>query len=168
MEYYPLKNVQEGKIIVQYVAQTKNIRNIAMTRKEKKEDDFGPVFYNDLIAKMILFRESDSSIRRSDWYQAEKGFKAEAVTFTLALLRHALLKNKQDINLDRIFKNQTVSVSLMDFIISLAERVRGNIADPIFRNGVANPSEFCKSEKGWKKIQSMAMHYTKKDLEVLI
>lgn len=122
---------------------------------EKDESKFGPVFYNDLVAKMILFRETDSSILRTDWYKAEKGFKAETVTYTLALLRHKLLEKKLDINLNRIFDNQSVSRSLMDFILELADQVRNNIVDPVFRDGVANPSEFCKSEKGWAKIKDM-------------
>jgi hypothetical protein len=104
---------------------------------------------------MILFREADSAILKSDWYKAEKGFKAEAVTYTLALLRHALLEEEKDINLSRIYQNQCVPESLMNFIVSLAERVRNNITDPEFRGGVANPSEFCKSEKGWLRFHDM-------------
>lgn len=122
---------------------------------EQNENDFGAVFYNDLVAKMILFRQSDSAILRSDWYKAEKGFKAEAVTYTLALLRHSLLEKGKDINLARIYQNQSVSDELMTVIISLAELVRNNITDPSFRDGVANPSEFCKSEKGWLRFLKM-------------
>jgi hypothetical protein len=122
---------------------------------EKNEDEFGPVFFNDLVAKMILFRTTDMSILKSQWYQNDKGFKAEATTFTLALLRHALLKAGKDINLSRIFQNQAVSSSLIDFIVTLAKRVKNNVTDPVFREGVANPSEFCKSEKGWEKVQDM-------------
>ncbi|RLA41674.1 MAG: hypothetical protein DRR42_24395 [Gammaproteobacteria bacterium] len=122
---------------------------------EKSENDFGAVFYKDLVAKMILFRQSDSAILRSDWYKAEKGFKAEAVTYTLALLRHSLLEKGKDINLTRIYQNQSVSDNLMAFIVSLAKLVRNNITDPSFRGGVANPSEFCKSEKGWLRFLKM-------------
>jgi hypothetical protein len=129
---------------------------------EKNEDDFGADFYRDLVAKMILFRESDKAIVSSGWYKNEKGFKAEAVTYTLALLRYSLLEEGKDINLSRIYQNQTVSEELMDFIISLAEVVRNNITNPRFRGGVANPSEFCKSEKGWDKIKKISF-----DLSVL-
>jgi hypothetical protein len=127
---------------------------------EKNEDKFGPVFYNDLVAKMILFKTADRAIQKSDWYQNEKGFKAEAVTFTLAILRHALLQKDKDINLSRIYQNQSVSGSLMDFIVTLAEEVRNNVTDPEFRGGVANPSEFCKSERGWHKFQEMHVDIT--------
>ena len=136
-------------------ANLKFLGSIIISEFDKNEDDFGAAFYKDLIAKMILFREADSAIFRSDWYKAEKGFKAEAVTYTLALLRHALIEDDKDINLTRIYQNQSVPQSLMTLIVSLAEEVRDNITDPMFRGGVANPSEFCKSEKGWLRIQKM-------------
>lgn len=122
---------------------------------EKNEESFGGAFYQDLVAKMILFRQSDSAILKSDWYKAEPGFKAEAVTFTLALLRHSLLKEGKDINLSRIYQNQSISESFHRYIVYLAELVRNNITNPDFRGGVANPSEFCKSEKGWLRFQGM-------------
>ena len=136
-------------------ANLKLLGTVIIAEFEKNENDFGAAFYKDLIAKMILFREVDTAILRSEWYKAEKGFKAEAVTYTLALLRHALLGEEKDLNLSRIYQNQTVTRSLMIFIVSLAERVRNNITDPEFRGGVANPSEFCKSEKGWLRFHEM-------------
>lgn len=122
---------------------------------EMNEDEFGAVFFNDLVAKMILFRATDYAIPRSDWYKAEKGLKAEVVTYTLALLRFALRKEKKDINLERIFKKQSVSNSLTNYIVELGQLVRNKITDPAFRGGIANPSEFCKSEKGWLKFQEL-------------
>jgi hypothetical protein len=122
---------------------------------EKNEDNFGAVFFNDLVAKMILFRSADSAIPASDWYKAEKGLKAEVVTYTLSLLRHSLIKKNLDINLERIYKKQAVSKSLLQFIVDLGEKVRDKITDPSFRGGIANPSEFCKSEKGWLKFKTI-------------
>ena len=108
---------------------------------EKNEDEFGAVFFNDLVAKMILFRAADYAIPRSDWYKAEKGLKAEVVTYTLGLLRFSLKKHGKDINLERIYKKQSVSDSFLDYIVQLGEFVRNKITDPSFRGGIANPSE---------------------------
>ena len=136
-------------------ANLKALGAVIIDEFEKDEASFGASFYTDLIAKMILFKEADSAIVKSDWYRAEKGFKAEAVTYTLSLLRYLLKKEEKDINLSRIYQNQSVSPSLMTFIVALAEKVRGNVTDSDFRGGIANPSEFCKSEKGWIRFQSM-------------
>jgi hypothetical protein len=135
---------------------------------EKNEDEFGAVFFNDLVAKMILFRATDYAIPRSDWYKAEKGFKAEVVTYTLALLRYSLMKNNMDISLDRIYKKQEVSKNLTDYIVELGQYVRKKITDPTFRGGIANPSEFCKSEKGWLKFQDLEIDLRNLDPQDLL
>ena len=135
---------------------------------EKHEDEFGAVFFNDLVAKMILFRAADYAIPRSEWYKAEKGLKAEVVTYTLALLRYSLKKHNMDINLDRIYKKQKISKSLTDYIVELGNFVRNKITDPSFRGGIANPSEFCKSEKGWIKFQALEIDLKNLDPQDLL
>jgi hypothetical protein len=122
---------------------------------DANEDRFGPTFYNDLVSKMILFRNVDYAILRTDWYMAERGLKAEIVTYAISLLRHALRRNSLDIDLTTILKRQKLSDSLMAVVLDLARRIRECITDIEFTNGVTNPSEFCKSEKGWKRIQNM-------------
>ena len=128
-----------------------------MEEFEKNEDAFGPAFFNELVAKMLLFRSVDSAILRADWYKEERGLKAEIVTFSIALLRYALCAEQKDIDLQTIYKNQGVSQNLSATLVSLAREIREKITDLDFTDGVTNPSEFCKSEKGWKKIQSMSV-----------
>ena len=119
------------------------------------ESSFGAAFYNDLVAKMILFRVLDSALLQADWYKEERGLKAEIVTYSIALLRHILLKQSKDIDLTSIYKSQAVSRSLLNFLVSLAQIVRQHITDLNFTNGVTNPSEFCKSLNGWMQIQAI-------------
>lgn len=148
-------------------ANLKLLGQVIIKEFEKNEDDFGVTYYNDLIAKMILFRSADYYIPRSDWYKAEKGLKAEIVTYTLALLRYALRKEYKDLNLERIYKNQKLSVSLTNFIVELGLLVRDCIVNPEFRDGVANPSEFCKSEKGWVKFKELNIDLSSLDAQDL-
>ena len=130
---------------------------------EKDEGAFGAVFYKDLVAKIILFKETDKAIRTADWYKLDQGLKAETVTYTLALLRYTLLGAGRDINLDLIYQKQALSHTLLSVILALAQNVKLNISNASFRGGAANPSEFCKSEKGWKKIQQMDADITSLD-----
>lgn len=119
------------------------------------ESRFGSDFYRALIAKAILFKTSDSVISKSEWYREERGYKAEAVTYTIAFMRHLLLKQNRDINLARIFQNQSISSTLSEQISVLGEFVRGKILDPTFRGGQGNPSEFCKSPNGWETFKKL-------------
>jgi hypothetical protein len=120
---------------------------------EKDESTFGPTYFNDLVSKAILFRSVDVAILGSEWYRGEKGLKAEMTTFSIALTRRLLLNKKLDINLSTIFANQKVSETLLSSIVSLAREIRQKITDASFTGGVTNASEFCKSEKGWNRIQ---------------
>lgn len=144
-------------------ANLKLLGQVILKEFETNEEAFGAAYYNDLISKMILFRTADYEIPRSDWYKSEKGFKAEVVTYTISLLRHVLLKNNKDINLSKIFKDQKISSSLSEFIVELGKTVRDKITDPDFRGGIANPSEFCKSEKGWLKFKELDVDISKLD-----
>ena len=123
---------------------------------DKNPDNFGIAFYKELIAKAILFKSADYAIQyKSGWYKLEPGFKAETTTYTVSLLRFLLQKDGHDINLKRIYDNQKISESLTSEIINLAKVVRDNILDLDFRDGAANPSEFCKSKKGWEKFKHL-------------
>ncbi|MDA8898950.1 AIPR family protein [Porticoccaceae bacterium] len=122
---------------------------------EASPEQFEAGFYRDLIAKAIIFKTTDSSVRTSYWYKEEGGLKAEAVTFSIALMRSKLIERKEDINLDKIFKEQSLSISMIDTLVEIGRIVRKNISDSNFRGGTGNPSEFCKSENGWKRIQAI-------------
>lgn len=135
---------------------------------EKDEEAFGASFFRDLVAKMILYRQTDHAVLVSEWYKAERGLKIEAVTYALALLVFKLREEKKELSLEKIYLNQSISESLSIFIVKLAREVREKISDQNFRDGAQNPSEFCKSEKGWLKIQKLEIDISELDEADLI
>ncbi|MCU8058824.1 AIPR family protein [Shewanella sp. SM34] len=143
-------------------ANLKLLGEVISDEYDNDEIQFKHAFYRELIAKAILFKSADSSILKSNWYKSESGFKAETVTYTLAFLRHLLIQQKKDINLSRIFQNQDISPTLSKQIEVLGEFVREKILDPTFRGGQGNPSEFCKSPKGWEAFKALSF-----DLDIL-
>lgn len=138
-------------------ANLKALGPVLAAEYEANPENFEAGFYKDLVSKMIIFRAVDQGVLKADWYKEEGGLKAEAVTFGIALLRKTLLKSNLDINLDRIYSRQSLSVTLLNKLIYSCQRVRTAISDPAFRGGTGNPSEFCKSENGWKKIQAIQL-----------
>lgn len=110
-------------------------------------------YFQDIVSKMILFRQVDKAILKSDWYIIESGLKAEVVTYSIALVRKRLLDSGRDINLENIFKNQSISVALCEVIVKAAGEIRKNIMDSQFRAGSGNVSEFCRNINGWMRIQ---------------
>ena len=126
-----------------------------MAEWDKNESNFNEPFYKDLISKAILFKHADKAIYKSDWYKESPGLKSQTVTYTLSLLRHFLTKEKRDINLDRIWKNQSLSESLTHQIVNLAQIVQSKLLDINFRDGNANASEYAKKVDCWKKFQNL-------------
>lgn len=122
---------------------------------EVNPDAFGAAFFQDLVAKAILFRGVDRAILQADWYKEDRGLKAEMVTYSIALLRNRLIGQNKDIDLSSIYRRQSISPSLLSVVLPLARSIREHVTDLSFTGGVANASEFCKSEKGWKKIQEI-------------
>lgn len=122
----------------------------------ENQGNFGSAFYKNLIGKAILFKQSDRAIQyESGWYQLERGFKAETVTYTLAVMRHKLMQKSKDINLQRIYNQQKISDSLKKEVMNFAKVIRDYILDINFRDGAVNPSEFCKTQKAWNKLKEI-------------
>ena len=122
---------------------------------DKNPDDFEEPFFKDIVAKAILFKQTDSEINRAEWYKDDRGLKAETTTFTLAFLRHIFKKEKKDINLETIYKNQSISEDFLNEILKLANFVRNKMRDDNFRNGIANISEFTKSKNSWEAFKNL-------------
>lgn len=126
-----------------------------MNEWDRNESSFNEPFYKDLISKAILFKHSDKAIFKSEWYKDSPGYKAQTVTYTISLLRYKLKSKKQDLNLERIWKNQDLSKTLEREVIVLGYLVQKNLLDLNFRNGVANTSEFAKKPDCWEKFKKL-------------
>jgi hypothetical protein len=124
-----------------------------MNEWDKNESNFNEPFYKDLISKAILFKQADKAIFKSEWYKDSPGYKSQTVTYTISLLRYALKKQKKDLNLERIWKNQDLSNTLTREVINLGYLVQQKLLDLSFRNGVANTSEFAKKPDCWEKFK---------------
>ncbi len=125
------------------------IGEVLIKEWDENPDNFGIMFFKDLIAKAILFKTTDTAILKSDWYKEGGGLKAETSTYTIALLLFKLDKLGYTLDLKRIWNAQKISDSLLNQIIDLAKVVRDKLLDIDFRNGHANPSMFARKREAW-------------------
>ena len=133
----------------------KKIGPILVKEWEQNPANFGIMFFKDLVAKAILFRTADSSIGKSAWYKAQIGLKAQTSTYTIAYLRYQLNKQGKDINLQRIYKSQKLSETLLNQILYLAPLVRDKLTECCFNNGNTNPAMYAKKIDAWEQIKAM-------------
>lgn len=121
----------------------KNFRRFTLRVNEHKSMLPDEKYYQDLIAKAILFRRTEKLVQQ----QRYGGYRANIVTYTLAFLSY---KSAQRIDLGKIWKEQSLSPELEQAIIEVSAIVRDIIINP---PGGANVGEWCKKEKCWNAIK---------------
>lgn len=120
----------------------KNFRQFTIRLMEMHNFIPDEIFYKRLIAKAIIFKSTEKIVSA----QGVHGYRANIVAYTIALL---LYKTECRINLDQIWKEQTISNSLAAVINSLAHSVRARILKDAEGKNV---TEWCKREKCWESI----------------
>lgn len=108
---------------------------------------FGEDWFKDIIGATIIFRTLERLVQQADWYA--QGYRANTVTYSIALLTHALRGQKMDIDLRKVWNRQATSESLNQALLQIARQVQNRIvlAAEIYK--IANVTEWCKREKCW-------------------
>ena len=119
----------------------KNFREF-MIRLADQAPTVDTTYCEHLIAKAILFRATEKIITA----QGFQGFRANIVTYTIARLGH---DTGQRIDLDRIWREQKLTLGLTSAIDDLSRRVRYVIASPV---RTANVTEWAKHPECWDRV----------------
>ena len=104
-------------------------------------------WFQRAMARALLYRELDSAVSRSEWYKADRGYKAQIVTYAVASSAQRFRLARHEIDLDRIWSEQAVPEQLLAWMLDEARRVSGILRNP--PEGVRNITEFAKREFCW-------------------
>jgi hypothetical protein len=126
----------------------KNFRAFIIRQKEGPVQIPDKYYFELLVAKAILFKRTDSIIKKLDFGP----YKGNYVTYTVALL--SKLTGKR-IDLKKIWKDQGISPALESFIGRLASEVRLRITEG--PAGSRNISEWCKKKECWDSVQRITI-----------
>ena len=121
----------------------KNFNKFMLRLKDRKGFVPDETYYQNLIAKAILFRRTEKLVQQQQY----GGYRANIVTYTLAFISY---KSAQRIDLERIWKDQALTAILENEIIAVSKFVQQLIVNP---PGGANVGEWCKKEKCWQLIR---------------
>ncbi len=123
---------------------------------EKNEHEFNELYFKRLIAKAILFRTIDRFIMKQPWYG---GYKANIVTYTVAKFSQMINITGMFLDLENIWKRQSITDEMEKFLITVAEAVNSVIQDtPV---GITNVTEWCKKEQCWSNVQEILLDIPK-------
>ncbi|MBP5133639.1 AIPR family protein [Pseudomonas protegens] len=106
-------------------------------------------WYRRAVAKALLFIRLDDAVLKSGWYQSDRGYKAQIVTYTVAACAHGFRESGMQIDLDRIWREQSVPEGLLRWMFTKASRVAEILKSP--PDNVRNVSEFAKREFCWEQ-----------------
>lgn len=102
------------------------------------------VYYQETIAKAILFRSVASIVRLEDF----PAYKANIVAYLVAYLSH---RSAGQLNFDLIWKRQGISRELTALIRAWSHEVAGTIQESA---GGRNVTEWCKKEGCWEAVRA--------------
>ena len=114
---------------------------------EQDEKCFNELYFKHLIAKAIVFQSLNRQIMRQGWYG---GYRANIVTYAIALLSYLVSKARLSIDYSKIWEEQKISHALEEQLLEIAEKVNDAIQDTD-----ANVTQYCKQSACWSAVQKI-------------
>lgn len=120
---------------------------------ESSPTSVNELFFKETVAKAIVFRAVDRMVGRADWYREDRGYKANIVTYTIAKFLYDLKNSREaELDLDLIWRTQSVSEDIMKALDSLAQKIKAILRSP--PPGITNVSEYAKKQGCWATIRA--------------
>lgn len=137
-----------------------NEKNYAEFIKHNLPDEkINNVYFEDVVAKAILFKTAEKryGTKKNDYCIGE--LRQVAVPYTISLISY-LIGNKLD--LYKIWKNQSLSDSLSDFIYDLMKQVNDFI---IAKSPISHYIEWAKKEECWELVKQHEWTFNIEDIK---
>lgn len=138
-----------------------NEKNYAVFLKHNmpKLSDIDNIYFEDLIAKAILFKEADKRYGTKQHGEPIGDLKKIVVPYAIALLHH--ITNGQ-IDLYKIWMRQEVSPELSDFLYELMKQINDFITSI---QGVSRYEELAKKKSFWEDVKNRTWSYNLNEIK---
>ncbi len=131
-----------------------NFADTITNRLEKDSLAITESFYKDSISRVILFRAVEKLVSNAIWYNG--GYRAQAVTYTIAYLSKIVSDRNKFLNFDLIWESQELPEELIVIIERITKAVYDDITNP--PEGHANVSQWCKKIMCWESVKKMNLY----------
>ena len=116
---------------------------------------FDETWFCRLIAKLIVFRHLERTVPRQEWYPG--GYRANIVTYAIAKLAADADAVNCVIDLDAVWRSQSVSDALGNSLLKAAEAASNVLTHPIL--GIRNTTEWAKKQACWERLRTQEIEY---------
>jgi len=121
----------------------------------KSDAKYDELWFRRLISKAIVFRWLETEVPKQPWY--EGGYRANIVTYSLAKVFHDANGEKQVLDLDAIWRRQSVPEALQRALLLAAAEAHDVVTHP--PAGVRNMSEWAKQQACWNGMKGRTLNY---------
>lgn len=128
---------------------------------EQQPDAFGEGYFRDLIAKAIVFRETEDLVDEQPWYQG--GYRANVVAYAIAKLAHDVAAMGKSVDFDRIWREQKVSPLLRAALVVAATEV-----NQVITGTSENVTEWAKQPACWTRVADLQVAWPSAWLRELV
>ena len=119
---------------------------------EKSNTKYNEKYFKESVALMILFKHTETLVTHQPWY--EQGYRANIVTYSIALLRQLIKKQftGSDLDLQVIWNRQEVPDIVTSALTVITKAVFSLITDPA--RETINVTQWCKRDACWSKVKA--------------
>ena len=119
---------------------------------DAKQNEYNEKYFKETVALGILFHRIESLVSSQEWYQ--QGYRAQIVTYSIALFSKLFSKQYPDYSLDfqSIWRKQCIPDIIISEFINITKIVNDSINDP--NRSTVNVTQWCKRAECWKKMQA--------------
>lgn len=133
---------------------------------ENADIKYNEKYFKESVALMIMFKHTEKLVTHQAWY--EKGYRANIVTYAIAVLRR-LIKAQfpgYELDLNLIWNRQEVPDSITVALAAITKAVFSVITDPA--RDTINVTQWCKREACWTKVKLIEISLNKNIKKALI
>lgn len=117
---------------------------------DKSNLKYNETYYKELISKAILFKEIEKIISNEEWYQNNKGYRAQLVPYTFSKFIYEAKSQDLIPNYKKIWTQQSCLESYKVDLAKIAKLVYDVFNDP--NRQILNIGEYAKREICWNKL----------------
>lgn len=120
---------------------------------EKNDDRFNELYYQHAIAKVIIFKATESLVSQAPWY--EGGYRANIVAYAISKMAHDANEMKMTVDFSKIWRSQSVSVAMQNALAISARQIQQVLIET--PAGIRNVTEWAKQQACWKRVKELEM-----------
>ena len=120
---------------------------------EKDDTQFNEHYFKETAALAILFKAVENLVSAQDWYKVSKSYRANIVTYSLAIFHHALKKKFPDneLNLLAVWKAQEMPAAFKEIFEKITLEVNNFITGD--DRLITNVTQWCKQAACWERMK---------------